>query len=100
MSVLVPLTAEAVEQAVGSSSVAFGAMITTATLGQALYQLTADTSLWFSQGTTPTATVGNGSTYLAAGQAVTLDGSLGAQVAVLQSAAAGHASLTPLLAVR
>lgn len=55
----------ALEQAVSGTSAAFGAMAS-----NEIWRLSATTNMWWCQGTTPTATAGAGSAYLAAGKAV------------------------------
>lgn len=99
MAVLVPSTALADEVAVAGASATFPTlnMVITKQPGLALYQLCANTDIWYSQGVTPTATAGPASVFLAKGVIAILDGSLGAKVAVIQDSAAGKASLCPAL---
>lgn len=68
----------------------------TALVARTIYRLCSNTSCWVLQGAAPVATVGSGSTFLPAGVEMWIDGSLGAHVAVIQDAAAGHASLTKM----
>ncbi len=84
-----PDTSTALEQAVSNVSAAFGAMA-----NSDIWQLVANTDIWYSQGSSPTASAGNGSTFLAKGQIALFYGSNGAKVAVIQDSAAGKASLT------
>jgi hypothetical protein len=90
---LVPQTDSSTEHALGSSSAAFGAMTTTGTRGQYLYGLVADQDMYYSQGATPTASIGNDSIFLQKGAVAVLDGIDGTQVAVLEAGTAGHAFL-------
>jgi hypothetical protein len=85
-----------VEMAVGAGSTTFGAMAITKPLGIELWQFISNTACWISQGATPTATTGAGSMFVAAGQAVLLDGHNGAVVAAIQDAAGGKCTLTPM----
>jgi hypothetical protein len=72
-------------------SIAFGAMVK----GE-FWRFVATTDCWIAQGATPTATIGNGSTFVPVGKEVTLAGSNGAQVAVLQNTTGGNACLCKL----
>lgn len=85
-----------VEMAVGAGSTTFGAMAITKPLGIELWQFQSNIACWISQGATPTATAGAGSMYVGPNQPVLLDGHNGAVVAVIQDAAGGKCTLTPM----
>lgn len=95
---MTPRISDSVETAVGSSSAVIGlAMDATQPLGVALYSYVANVASWIAQGATPTAVAGSGSMYVPAGVQVTIDGSLGAGLAVIDDGSAGKCSLTPLV---
>ena len=86
---LTVLTSESYEHAVGGTSAAFGTMA-----ADTLYTFVSSTACWIAQGDTPTASAGAGSMYVPANVTVVLNGSDGAECAVIQDTAAGKASLT------
>ena len=92
MSLMTFDTTTAVHATVGAASTSFGAMV-----AGRLYAFTSTTTCWITQGqgsSTPTATKGDLSTIVGAGQTVYLDGTVGAKVAVIQDTAGGSATLT------
>ncbi|HEY6020226.1 MAG TPA: hypothetical protein VIY48_10080 [Candidatus Paceibacterota bacterium] len=64
------------------------------------YALTCTADILFKQGSAPTASAADGSSILHAGDTLILDGGNGAVVSVVQVAAAGAATLTPVTIVR
>jgi hypothetical protein len=64
------------------------------------YVLTCTAAILFAQGAAPTASAASGSTVLAAGESILLDGGNGAVVSVIQVTAGGAATLTPVSIVR
>ena len=88
--ILSPDTSTSLSVVVGASSTAFGASM----VAGLYYAYVADVASWISQGASPVATTGAGSAYVPAGVIVTIDGALGADVAVIEASTGGRASLT------
>lgn len=95
------VTARADEVAAGAASATFPTLLmtTTGVIGQYRYQYVSTVTTWIAQGATPTASAGPGSALVPAGVIVTIDGKLGAKLAVIEDSTAGKSSLTPLITV-
>lgn len=89
--IAIPTTAITVAAATGASATITAAM----TSGQ-VWELCANTAIYYTQGSSPVASaaVGTGSSFLGAGATVRLDGVNGANVAVIADAVTGKATLT------
>lgn len=80
--------------AVTATAASFGAAMTS---GQ-FWALTSTTNCWVAQADTPVAVANTaGSTLLAAGRTIYLDGRNGVDASVVRDTADGHASLTPVM---
>lgn len=95
MAITIALPSQAISQAVGVASAAFGAMGASKPIGIAAWRFVSTTACYLAQGATPVATAA--SMAVAAGEVVYLDGNFGVQIAVLQQAAGGTATLTPVV---
>jgi hypothetical protein len=83
---------------VTGTSAAFALVLdATKPFGQAIYRLTSNVDLWWAQGSSPTASAGAGSAFLAAGDGALIEGRLGARVAVISDGVDGRASLCPVV---
>lgn len=89
MAIFSPVSSSSIVKAVGAASVAFGATME----AKEVWGFSSTTNCFIAQGATPTASAGNGSVAVAAGQLVIIDGGVGADLAVIQQAAGGFASL-------
>lgn len=60
-----------------------------------VYRFISTTACWIKQGATPTASAASGSMFVAANEAVYIDGRNGAGLSVIRNAADGTSTLTP-----
>ena len=92
--VLCPATALSDTLTVSGTSAQF----TITMVAGSFYLFTSATACFIAQAANPTAAAADGNMYVPANTLVTISGSMGAKLAVIQASAGGAASLTPTLA--
>jgi hypothetical protein len=93
MAILCPDISTSIEKAVGAASISFGSAMA---IGE-VWMFTSNTACWIKQGTGVTASAANGSMYTPANVDRNIDGAGGPDLAVIQDAAGGKASLTRMV---
>lgn len=90
MSTPVPVTSTADYKTVSSPAVQFDTSMDT----DEYWVFTPSVACFIAQGSNPTASAGDGSTYVAAGESVLIHGYLGAKLSVIRASSDGVATLT------
>lgn len=93
MPTFLPIASTSIKTAVTTSSTPVAGLTMTAAQIGPFWILTTDATIYWAQGTTPTATVGNGSNLLPAGQSVTIDGANGPNIALIAPTGTANASV-------
>lgn len=86
---------DTVSAAFMSSSIVSAAQVPITLEGNKVYFFTSSTACYLAQGANPTASAGNGSAYIPAGEPIYLHGDAGAKVSVL-ALVVGVVTLTPV----
>lgn len=93
MPTFLPVPSTSIKTAVTTSSTPVAVLVMTAQQIGPFWILTTDAAIYWAQGTTPTATVGNGSQLLPAGQSVVIDGNNGPNLAVITPTGTANCSV-------
>ena len=93
MPTFLPIASTSIKTAVTTSSTPVAGLTMTAAQIGPFWVLTTDAAIYWAQGTTPTATAGNGSNLLPAGQSVTIDGGNGPNLALITPTGTANASV-------
>lgn len=93
MPTFLPIASTSIKTTVTTSSTPVAGLAMVAQQIGPFWILTTDAAIYWAQGTTPTATVGNGSNLLPAGQSVAIDANNGANLALIAPTGTANASV-------